>query len=255
MKFLKRYNQYLESLQIDLSTDIIDLMESLIIWHDVLLSSIGAEEVDLVKTLSLENFDNLDLDYLSENIEFLNSLASLGLKKSPVQNTEDFEAFLNKPCRFMLIYDINSNELENPEYIIFQNWTDSIKKWDDEKLYKVNDDIKKSQYQSLTSEQKQERINNVIGKAVEEAKKITEATFAQEFPEKLNRINYLRAPSKVKKIVNDLYAADHNGITMEEAKAYDLFPKYKDLAIGPTKYAKGGMVQQMTSLFGKHSWA
>jgi hypothetical protein len=42
---------------------------------------------------------------------------------------------------------------------------------------------------------------------------------------------------------------------MEEAKAYDLFPKYKDLAIGPTKYAKGGMVQQMTSLFGKHSWA
>jgi hypothetical protein len=119
----------------------------------------------------------------------------------------------------------------------------------------VNDDIKKSQYQSLTSEQKQERINNVIGKAVEEAKKITEATFAQEFPEKLNRINYLRAPSKVKKIVNDLYAADHNGITMEEAKAYDLFPKYKDLAIGPTKYAKGGMVQQMTSLFGKHSWA
>jgi hypothetical protein len=119
----------------------------------------------------------------------------------------------------------------------------------------VNDEIKKSQYQSLTSEQKQIKINNVIDKAVEEAKKITEATFAQEFPEKLNRINYLRAPSKVKKIINDLYAADHNGITMEEAKAYDLFPKYKDLAIGPTKYAKGGMVQQMTSLFGKHSWA
>ena len=138
MKFLKGYNQYLESLQIDLSTDIIDLMESLIIWHDVLLSSIGAEEIDLSKTLSLENFDNLDLDYLSENIEFLNSLASIGLKKSPVQNTEDYETFLNKPCRFMLIYDINSNELQGAEYMLFQTYNETLNKWDLTKLYKMN---------------------------------------------------------------------------------------------------------------------
>ena len=138
MKFLKGYNQYLESLQIDLSTDIIDLMESLIIWHDVLLSSIGAEEADLTKTLSLENFDNLDLDYLSENIEFLNSLASLGLKKSPVQNSEDFETFLNKPCRFMLIYDINSNELQGAEFMLFQTYNETLNKWDLTKLYKMN---------------------------------------------------------------------------------------------------------------------
>jgi hypothetical protein len=154
MKFLKRYNQYLESLQIDLSTDIIDLMESLIIWHDVLLSSIGAEEVDLVKTLSLENFDNLDLDYLSENIEFLNSLASLGLKKSPVQNTEDFEAFLNKPCRFMLIYDINSNELQGAEYMLFQTYNETLNKWNITKLYKMNvggDNIQQRFFDKLTS--------------------------------------------------------------------------------------------------------
>ena len=129
MKFVKKYKQYLESLQIDLSSDIIDLMESLIIWHDVLLSSIGAEEVDLFKTFSLpNNFENLDIDYLSENIDFLNSLASLGLKKSPVQNTEDFETFLNKPCRFMLIYDINSNELQGAEYMIFQTYNDTLNK-------------------------------------------------------------------------------------------------------------------------------
>jgi hypothetical protein len=154
MKFLKRYNQYLESLQIDLSTDIIDLMESLIIWHDVLLSSIGAEEVDLVKTLSLENFDNLDLDYLSENIEFLNSLASLGLKKSPVQNTEDFETFLNKPCRFMLIYDINSNELQGAEYMLFQTYNETLNKWNITKLYKMNvggDNIQQRFFDKLTS--------------------------------------------------------------------------------------------------------
>jgi len=154
MKFLKGYNQYLESLQIDLSTDIIDLMESLIIWHDVLLSSIGAEEVDLVNTLSLNQIDNLDLDYLSENIEFLNSLASLGLKKSPVQNTEDFETFLNKPCRFMLIYDINSNELQGAEFMLFQTYNETLNKWDATKLYKMNiegSNIQQRFFDKLTS--------------------------------------------------------------------------------------------------------
>jgi hypothetical protein len=154
MKFLKGYNKYLESLQIDLSTDIIDLMESLIIWHDVLLNSIGAQEADLIKIFSLENMENLDLDYLNENIEFLNSLASLGLKKSPVQNTEDFETFLNKPCRFMLIYDINSNELEGAEYMLFQTYNETLNKWDDTKLYKMNiegSNIQQKFFDKLTS--------------------------------------------------------------------------------------------------------
>jgi hypothetical protein len=122
MKFLKGYNKYLESLQIDLTYQIVDLMESLNIWHDVLLSSIGAEQVDIFTTFSLpdEFKDNLDIEFLNDNVDFLNSLASIGLKKSSVQNTDDFQTFVNKPCRFMLIYDINSNELENPEFILFQ---------------------------------------------------------------------------------------------------------------------------------------
>ncbi len=152
MKFLKRYSQYLESLQIDLSYQVVDIMESLNIWHDVLLASIGAEQVDLFKTFSLpkEFENNFDIEYLNDNVEFLNSLASIGLKKSPVQNTDDFETFINKPCKFMLIYDSNSNELENPEYILFQTWNDTISKWEDTKLYKVKDDIKKF-FDKLTS--------------------------------------------------------------------------------------------------------
>jgi hypothetical protein len=130
-------------------------MESLIIWHDILLSSIGAEEVDIFKTFSLpNNFENLDIDYLSDNIDFLNSLASLGLKKSSVQNTEDFETFLNKPCRFMLIYDINSNELEGSEYMLFQTYNDTLNKWEPTKLYKMNvggDNVQERFFNKLTS--------------------------------------------------------------------------------------------------------
>jgi len=152
MKWIKKFKKYQESLHIDLTFDQIDLMESLNIWHDVLLTSISAEKVDFLGTIKLpEEFkDKLDIDTLSDNIEFINSLSSIGLKKSPIQNTDDFETFVNKPCKFMFLYDFNSNELENPEYILFQTWNETLKKWDEAKLFKVKDDVKKF-YDKLTS--------------------------------------------------------------------------------------------------------
>ena len=154
MKKLKTYNQFKESLVIDLNfQNIEDLLESLTVWHDALLSSIGAEEKNIFDTLKLpqEDFEpNLELDFLSDNIEFINSLSSLALKKSELRNSDDYQTFLNKPCKFMFVYDINSNELENPVYLLMQVWNDTLDKWQEVKLYKVNDDAKKF-YDKLTS--------------------------------------------------------------------------------------------------------
>jgi hypothetical protein len=154
MRKLKTYNQFKESLVIDLNfQNVEDLLESLTIWHDALLSAIGAEEIDLFDTFKLPTDDfsqNLDLDFLSDNIEFINSLSSLALKKSALENSDDYQTFLNKPCRFMFIYNINSNELENPIYLLFQIWNETSDNWQDVKLYKVNDDSKKF-YDKLTS--------------------------------------------------------------------------------------------------------
>ena len=130
-----------------------ELLESLSLWHDALLNSISAEEVDIYDTFKLPNddfADKLDLDTLSDNVEFINSLSSIALKKSELKNSEDFQTFLNKPCKFMFIFDINTNELENPIYLLFQVWNETIKKWEDVKLYKINDDVKKF-YDKLTS--------------------------------------------------------------------------------------------------------
>jgi hypothetical protein len=146
MKTIKTYEQFKESLVIDLVTMSVDILESMNIWHDVLLSAISAEEKDIFDTLKLpKDFynDRLTLDFLSSNIEFINSLSSLGLKKSPLQNTEDYQTFVNKPCKWMFIYDIASNELENPVYIAFQVWNETNKDWEDVKLFKVNGDVKK----------------------------------------------------------------------------------------------------------------
>jgi maltooligosyltrehalose synthase len=146
MKTIKTYEQFKESLVIDLVTMSVDILESMNIWHDVLLSAISAEEKDIFDTLKLpKDFYNgrLTLDFLSSNIEFVNSLSSLGLKKSPVQLTDDFQCFINKPCKWMFIYDIASNELENPVYIAFQVWNETNKDWEDVKLFKINGDVKK----------------------------------------------------------------------------------------------------------------
>ena len=124
MKWVKSYKNYTESIKFDLSIVNIDMNESLSIWYDALLDSINAEEVDIFDTFKLpknDYIDKLDLEYLSDNIEFINSLSSIGLKKSSIQSSDDFESFINKPCRFMFIYNIESNELENPNYLLLQD--------------------------------------------------------------------------------------------------------------------------------------
>ncbi len=154
MRKIKTYNQFKESLVIDLNFQgIEDLLESLTVWYDALLSAIGAEELNIFDTLKLPQDDflnKLDLDILGDNVEFINSLSSISLKKSPLENSENYQTFLNKPCRFMFLYDINSNELENPIYIMMQVFNDTLNKWEDLKLYKINDDVKKF-YDKLTS--------------------------------------------------------------------------------------------------------
>lgn len=153
MKYLKPYKSYLESKIIDIKLIEIDINESLGQFYDSILKSIGAEEVNIFDTLNLpkDDFeDKLNLDMLTTNHEFIHSLSSIGYKKSNVTNTDDFETFLNKPCRFMLIYKVESNELENPEYIIFQSWNDTSSEWETSRMFKIKGDIKNF-YDKLSS--------------------------------------------------------------------------------------------------------
>ena len=129
MRYLKPYQNYLESIKIDVSIINVDINESLGVYYENILKSIGAEEQDLFDTFKLpkDDFaDKLNLDLLTNNSEFINSLSSIGLKKSNLFNTDDFETFVNKPSRFVLIYRVEANELENPNYILFQSYKNEI---------------------------------------------------------------------------------------------------------------------------------
>jgi hypothetical protein len=67
MKFIKPYSKFKESLVIDLNfQDVEDLLESLTIWHDALLNSISAKEIDLFDTLKLPSeLKELEFDTLT----------------------------------------------------------------------------------------------------------------------------------------------------------------------------------------------
>ena len=43
----------------------------------------------------------------------------------------------------MFIYGIDKNELENPSYLIFQSWNETLNKWEDVKLYKIHENIQR----------------------------------------------------------------------------------------------------------------
>ena len=151
MQNIKTFKKFLEQFEIDTNFQLIDdLKESLSMWHDVLLASIGAELTDIFDELKLSHETKLDIDEMANDVDFVNSLISLGLKKTQVEETDNYETFVNKPCKFMLIYDQNANELENPEYIMFQTWNTALKQWEESKLYKLTGNINDF-YNKLTS--------------------------------------------------------------------------------------------------------
>ena len=144
MIYIKNYKNFKESIQIDVKILDIDINESLGIIYDTLMDSIGAEEVNFFDTFELsqkEFEDQLNLDMLTSNSDFINRLNSNGLKNSNVTKTEDFETFLNQPCMFMLIHRKELDELQS-DYIIFQTWSEGLSKWEPPKLYKVNGNVK-----------------------------------------------------------------------------------------------------------------
>ena len=120
MKYIKTYKNFLK--------------ESLTILSDNLLDAIKAKEVNIKDILGISSQNDLDIFVKSEN--FIKALSKLGLKKSEIQNTADFETFIDpkNPIKFILIYDSNSSELENPLYILMES-NGKIK------LYEINDDF------------------------------------------------------------------------------------------------------------------
>lgn len=153
MKYVKNYKRFLEAVQIDTSMDYTfgDVLESLAIFQNNLLTSIDAESVRFEDEFNYELEDkSMDLDLLSENSKFITALQNKGLKAGHVENTDDYETFVSRSMKFLPIRQEDANELMNPKYIIIQNRDESKNRWGELRLYKVRDNIRKF-YDTLSS--------------------------------------------------------------------------------------------------------
>jgi hypothetical protein len=146
-KYIKNYRKFLETLEVNLSDDILNvfnLKESLSLSDGDFFNSLSADRLDIYNELNLPKDFDTSIENLDRSPYFFNSLNSLGLEKTSLENSEDLETFLIKPFKFFLIYKIPSNILLNPEYIIFQNLDSQTQIW------RLKSDIKNF-YDKLTS--------------------------------------------------------------------------------------------------------
>jgi hypothetical protein len=161
MKYLKTYNTYLESIKLDSEIEkIIDITESLSVIDDHLLSSILAEEKQIYDEFNYLVDSGKNIEFIINDDDFIRELSKLGYKPSEIENTDDFQTFIDKTIKFCLIRKKEDNELNNPEFILIQTWNETTSKWEDVRLYKVNDDINKF-YNKLTSKTVEFVINDI----------------------------------------------------------------------------------------------
>ena len=147
MRRIKNWIKFTESIRFEDSyQNLSDILESLSVLEDNLLQSIQAKEEDIFTMFNyLKDGGDVGIDDMVNNPKFNETLSKLGLRKSDIQQTKDYETFLRGNLKFVPIFKIEANDLMNPIYLLIES-----SKWSGVKLYRVNDNIKKF-YDKLSS--------------------------------------------------------------------------------------------------------
>lgn len=89
--------------------------------------------------------------------------------------------------------------------------------------------IKEDAYKNLSLAEKREKIQAVLSRATAKATLQTQASFMKtpEGRTMLNKMEFDKLTADERKIINERYAKENNGVTLEEANAYDKVKAYK----------------------------
>ena len=129
-----------------------NILENEITRTDTLLKSIEAERVYMGDVLGFNSEKFSDIEVLSKDEKFLNSLNKKNLKKNNIEYSRECETFLehNLDLKFFLIFNEEDSELAKPEYIVVQSKPIKSYTWNQIKIYKVGGNIRKF-YDTLTN--------------------------------------------------------------------------------------------------------
>ena len=96
-------------------------------------------------------------------------------------------------------------------------------------------------YQALPDIEQKKAIEDSVTAILPVARKLTEAQFMQEDLNRVYKMKFNKLPEDTRKIINNRYAAEHDGKTLEEANDYMKVPEYAG-KIKDLRFATGGVV-------------
>ena len=118
-------------------------------------------------------------------------------------------------------------------YTFFGSSGDKV--YDREVIYNSHEAINRSvgeliasdRYADMTRAQKKIAIAENMSEALREGRSITQGEMMSEDIERVNKMTFNRLPARERAAINELYAQDNNGRTMDEDKAYDMVHEYQ----------------------------
>ncbi len=106
-------------------------------------------------------------------------------------------------------------------------------------------------YRELSTTEQRVAMTASVQSILTSTREMTNAKFASEDLANLFRIQFNKMPADKRKVINEAYAKDHDGRTLEEDKAYKDVPKYEGKAVLPLQFAVGGVVKGITKAASK----
>jgi DNA-binding phage protein len=91
----------------------------------------------------------------------------------------------------------------------------------------VTDLIDSDRYKDMTRAQKKVALAENMSQALQIGRAITQGEMMSSDIERVDKMTFNRLPSRERAAINELYAQEHNGRTMDEDKAYDMVHEYQ----------------------------
>ena len=99
-------------------------------------------------------------------------------------------------------------------------------------------------YQALSPTEQKLALTNVVRDVTSIARDKTDGKFMSEDLLRVKKMRFDKLPQDQRKVINERYARDNNGVTLEEAKDYKAVDKYEAM-LGNLAFAKGGLASKV----------
>lgn len=101
--------------------------------------------------------------------------------------------------------------------------------------------VNNKRYQALSPTEQKLALTNVVRDVTSIARDKTDGKFMSEDLLRVKKMRFDKLSQDQRKVINERYARDNNGVTLEEAKDYKAVDKYEAM-LGDLAFAKGGLV-------------